>query len=200
PPTSAIALRSHRRIRVRARWPASAGSRRSGCGRARRPVAAKAPHLRSWRPVYFRACPDVLTQVPGPAKPGTVRAMRHLGSLIAGILIAPVAWVLIALGQQKTASTVTPWLGGGAFNTADLIVPVAFAVAAGALIGLIGTLRISPIGALIVGVVYVALFVALFITPQSTLNAVPHNLRGLGQSVDLRVPIINGTLLIVGIL
>jgi hypothetical protein len=126
--------------------------------------------------------------------------MRHLGSLIAGILIAPVAWVLIALGQQKTTATVTPWLGGGAFNTADLIVPAAFVVAAGVLIGLIGTLRFSPIGALIVGVVYVALFVALFITPQSTLNAVPHNLRGLGQSVDLRVPIINGTLLIVGIL
>src|SRR5690348_18167429 len=110
---------------------------------------------------FWRPSPRVrqrLWPVPDPGGNGTVRAMRHLGSLIAGILIAPVAWVLIALGQQKTTSTVTPWLGGGAFNTVDLIGPVAFVVAAGILIGLIGTLRLSPIGALVVGVVYVALF------------------------------------------
>ena len=46
--------------------------------------------------------------------------MRHVGSLIAGMLIAPIAWLLIALGQQKSTETVAKWVERGAFDSADL--------------------------------------------------------------------------------
>src|SRR5262249_13201208 len=131
---------------------------------------------------------------------GTVRNMRHLGSLLAGILIAPVAWLLIALGQQKSTRTVSSWLDGGVYDTVDLIVPAAYLVAAGVLIGLVATLRISPVGAVIAGAAYVAIYVAVFISPLSTLDAIPDKLTGLGLTIDLRVPVVNGTLAVVGAL
>jgi hypothetical protein len=51
--------------------------------------------------------------------------MRHVGSLIAGMLIAPIAWLLIALGQQKSTETVAEWVQQGAFDSVDLIAPAA---------------------------------------------------------------------------
>lgn len=125
--------------------------------------------------------------------------MRHLGSLLAGILIAPVAWILIALGQQKSASTIASWQQSSGFDTADLLLPAAYLLAAGILIGLIATLRISPVGALVTGVFYAGTFIALFVSPIRARNAVPETLSLLGRKVALRTPLDNGTLLLVGI-
>jgi hypothetical protein len=124
--------------------------------------------------------------------------MRHLGSLLAGILIAPAAWVLIALGQQKSLATLASWQQSGGFNTADLLLPAAYLLAAGILIGLIATLRISPLGALIAGLFYAGTYVALFFNPVRVRNAVPESLRLLGRTVAPRAPLDNGTLLLIG--
>ncbi len=126
--------------------------------------------------------------------------MRHLGSLLAGILIAPVAWLLIALGQQKSLATLASWQQSGGFDTADLLLPAAYLLAAGLLIGLIATLRISPLGALVAGLFYAGIYAALlFSNPLRVRNAVPEKLTVLGRAIAPRTPLDNGTLLLVGI-
>src|SRR3954451_4719686 len=129
-----------------------------------------------------------------------VRAMRHLGSLVAGILIAPVAWLLIALGQQKSSTLVAGWGADNRFNTVDLIAPVAYLLGAGVLLGLVATLRLSPVGPLVAGLALLAPAVSLFVSPLSTLDRMPHSV-GLGSlHIDPRVPLVNGTLMVVGAL
>jgi hypothetical protein len=125
--------------------------------------------------------------------------MRHLGSLLAGVLIAPVAWVLIALGQQKSASTISSWVSDSTYHTADLIAPAAYLVAAGILLGLVATLRISPLGAVVAGAFYVGVYATLFVNPLSAMKTIPNRLSGLGQAVDPRVPVANGTLALIGV-
>ena len=128
-----------------------------------------------------------------------MRGMRHLGSLVAGILIAPVAWILIALGQQKSAVTITSWQQSGSFDTADLVLPASYLLAAAILIGLIATLRISPLGSLVAGLFYAGTYVGLFINPVRVRNAVPETFGLFGTKVAVRTPLDNGTLLLVGV-
>jgi hypothetical protein len=125
--------------------------------------------------------------------------MRHLGSLIAGILIAPAAWILIALGQQKSATTIAAWQQSGGYNTRDLLLPASYLLAAGILVGLIATLRISPVGPLVAGLFYAGTYVGLFISPTRVRNAVPGTLNLLNRDIAMRTPLDNGTLLLVGI-
>ncbi len=132
----------------------------------------------------------------------TVRCpvMRHVWSLIAAVVIAPLAWLLVALGQEESGATVTRMAGSDTFNAVDLVKPACFLAAAGLIIGLIATLRTSPIGALIGGLFYAGTYLALFIQPWRVHSAVPARITGLGQTVHPRVPLDNGTLLILGLL
>jgi hypothetical protein len=126
--------------------------------------------------------------------------MRHLWSLIAGVVVAPLAWALLAMGQAGTSATITAWTGDNAFDTADLIQPAAYLVAAGVLLGLVATLRISPLGALVAGLAYLGLNVGLFIDPFSVTDAVPNNWKPFGETIPLRGPLVNGTLAAIGAL
>jgi hypothetical protein len=125
--------------------------------------------------------------------------MRHLGSLIAGILIAPVAWCLIALGQARSAATVASWIAANQFDTKDLVAPAAYLAAAGVLIGLIATLRISPVGPLVAGLLYTGTYVGLFFSPLRVRDAVPGSVTLLNTNIAPRIPLDNGTLLLVGV-
>ncbi|UWZ35895.1 hypothetical protein Drose_33205 [Dactylosporangium roseum] len=125
--------------------------------------------------------------------------MRHVGSLIAGMFIAPIAWLLIAVGQQKSAKTVEGWIERGAFDSVDLLAPAAYLLGAGLLIGLIATLRISPVGPIVAGLALLATYVSLFIDPLSTMSSLPDDLKVGGLTVDLRVPIANGTTAVLGL-
>lgn len=124
--------------------------------------------------------------------------MRHLLSLIAGVVAAPLAWAALAKGQSGAADTVAAWAKDNAFDTADLIVPGAYLAGAGILLGLIVSLRISPLGALVAALGYLGLNAGLFINPFAVRDAIPTKL--LGQSIPLRTPLLNGTLLAVGAL
>jgi hypothetical protein len=123
--------------------------------------------------------------------------MRHLGSLIAGILITPLAWGFIAFGQQKSAATVASWTDSGTFDTGDLLKPAGFLLAAGILIGLVAALRVSPLGALLAGLVYVVTYVVFFLNPLDVRDAIPEP-TVLGTKIPLRTPLDNGTLLLIG--
>lgn len=126
--------------------------------------------------------------------------MRHLLSLIAGVVVAPLAWGLLAMGQAGAGATVEAWAAADAFDTVDLIQPGAYLAAAGVLLGLIATLRLSPTGPLAAAVVYLGLNVGLFIDPFAVRDAVPDNWNIAGEDIPLRAPLLNGTLLAVGAL
>jgi hypothetical protein len=126
--------------------------------------------------------------------------MRHLWSFLAGVAAAPLSWVLIALGQGGSARTITGWIEADTFNAARLIEPAVYLAAAGVLLGLLGTLRISPLGPIVAGLLLVAPYAGMFVDPFAIHDAVPADRRLLGDPLQLRLPLENGTLLLLGAL
>ena len=128
--------------------------------------------------------------------------MRHLRSLLAGVVAAPLAWLLIAAGQTQWQGTVAEWTAAGRFDTADLIVPGIFLAVAGIVLGLLATLRVSPVGPLVAGLLLLVPTVSMFIHPFDTADMISDEDGWvlLGQAVDPRVPVANGTLLMLSAL
>jgi hypothetical protein len=126
--------------------------------------------------------------------------MRHLRSLLAGIVAAPLVWLSLATGQHRSQATLSGWEAAGTFDTTQLIGPAAILVAAGVVLGLLGTLRWSPVGPIVAGVLFVVPTVFLFVNPFRTLDAIPggENWRLLGQDLLPHLPVANGTLLVLG--
>jgi hypothetical protein len=126
--------------------------------------------------------------------------MRHLWSLLAGIVAAPLAWLSLATGQHRSQATLSGWEAAGTFDTTQLIGPAAILVAAGVVLGLLGTLRWSPVGPIVAGVLFVVPTVFLFVNPFRTLDAIPggENWRLLDQDLLPHLPVANGTLLVLG--
>jgi hypothetical protein len=126
--------------------------------------------------------------------------MRHIGTLIAAIVIGPLAWILIAFGQARSAAAFGNAQKTGALHTGDLVRPLIFLAAAGLLLGLIATLRFSPLGAVLTGVVYVLSYVWLFIDAKGLLNLFKRDLSIGGETADPTIPVRTGTTLLVGAL
>lgn len=126
--------------------------------------------------------------------------MRHLWSLIAGLAVAPLAWLLLAIGQSNAGARIGRWEQVGRFDTAELIGPVIFLVVAGLLLGVIGTLRWSPLGPMIAGALLVAPTVIMFVNPFRALEFFGYNQprRFLWQDFEPWLPVANGTLLVIG--
>jgi hypothetical protein len=124
--------------------------------------------------------------------------MRHLWSLLAGLVAAPATWVLVAAGQDGSSRTVTKWIENDTFNWANLIEPAVYLAVAGLLLGLIGTLRVSPLGPLVAGLILVAPYVAMFPAFFRVQDAVPDGWRLFGDPLPLDLPLNNGTLFVVG--
>lgn len=121
-------------------------------------------------------------------------AMRHLGSLLAGLLAAPAAWLLLAIGQPQMTRTIKELTEAERFNTVDLIGPVAYLAVAGVVLGLIASLRVSPAGPGIAGIALAVPHVALFVSPPRTIDAIPKRVDlGIADALP-RVPLTNGTL------
>jgi hypothetical protein len=124
--------------------------------------------------------------------------MRHTATLIAAIVIAPLAWILIAFGQDRSAQAFANAQSNGGFHAGDFVRPLLFLAAAGILIGLIATLRVSPVGAVLTGVVYAGSYALLLVTPKRLVNLLPHHLSVAGRSADLTTPLRTGTTLLLG--
>jgi hypothetical protein len=124
--------------------------------------------------------------------------MRHLWSLLAGLVAAPLVWVLIALGQDGSSRTVSNWVKNDTFNWANLIEPAVYLAVAGLLLGLIGTLRISPLGPLVAGLLLITPYAAMFRVPFTVRDAVPNGWRLFGDRLELDLPLDNGTLFLIG--
>ncbi|MEV4757484.1 hypothetical protein AB0J86_20535 [Micromonospora sp. NPDC049559] len=126
--------------------------------------------------------------------------MRHLWSFLAGIVAAPVAWVLVTLGQDGSDRTVTRWVEVGTFTTANLIEPTVYLAVAGIVLGLLGTLRVSPLGPLVAGLLLAAPYVGLLIDPFALRDRLPDNWSLLGDRLPFFEPVQNGTLFLLGVL
>lgn len=101
--------------------------------------------------------------------------MRHLGSLIASIVIGIVAWIAVGwalayLGPRAVTRTATQ-------NWAGYWLPLLIMACAGLVIGIIAATRISPTGPLIVGLGYLVLQV-LYVTWPGFLGWLPSTLFG----------------------
>ncbi|MEU7614760.1 hypothetical protein AB0M91_27690 [Micromonospora rifamycinica] len=126
--------------------------------------------------------------------------MRHLWSFLAGLVVAPITWVLLTLGQDGSGRTVDRWVEIGTYNTANLIEPAVYLGVAGILLGLVGTLRTSPLGPLVAGLLLVTPYVGMFIAPFTVLDRIPSDWKVLGDPLPLRQPVQNGTLFLIGVL
>lgn len=133
---------------------------------------------------------------------GTVLYMRHLWSLLAGVVAAPLVWLLLATGQHRAQASVAAWEEAGRFDTVALVGPVIFLVVAGLLLGVLGTLRWSPAGPVAAGVLLVLPTIFVFVNPFRTLDTLsyPEQRRLLWQDFSPWLPVANGTLLVLGIL
>ena len=129
-------------------------------------------------------------------KTDTVPAMRHIGTLIAAVVIGPLAWILLALGQAQSAQAFAKAQDAAAGNVFGR--PVLLLAGAGILLGLIATLRFSPLGAVLTGVVYSASYLALLIDPSRPLDLLNHDLTVAGRHIDPTIPVRNGTSLLLG--
>ncbi|MBY8872156.1 hypothetical protein K7640_09925 [Micromonospora sp. PLK6-60] len=126
--------------------------------------------------------------------------MRHLWSFLAGLVVAPLTWVLITLGQDGSSHTITRWVEIGTFNTANLIEPAVYLAVAGLLLGLIASLRVSPAGPVVAGLLLVVPYVGMFLAPFTVRNRVPEGWKVLGDPLPLLLPVENGTLFLLGVL
>ena len=124
--------------------------------------------------------------------------MRHIGTLIAAIVIGPLAWILLAIGQDRSVQAFTTAQSSGAFNTGDFVRTALLLAAAGTLLGLIATLRFSPLGAVLTGVVYAGSYLAMLTRPTWLLHLLGHKVTVAGQHADLATPVRTGTTLLIG--
>ncbi|MFE9690201.1 hypothetical protein [Micromonospora sp. NPDC005806] len=124
--------------------------------------------------------------------------MRHIGTLIAAVVVGPLAWILFALGQDRSARVFANARDGAALASGDFVRPALVLVAAGLILGLIATLRFSPLGATLTGSIYSASYLGLLISPTSVMKLVDRKMTLGGYQVDLAAPVRTGTTLLVG--
>ncbi|MER7168254.1 hypothetical protein ABT336_19570 [Micromonospora sp. NPDC000207] len=126
--------------------------------------------------------------------------MRHLWSFLAGLAVAPVTWVLVTLGQDGSSRTVGRWVEVGAFNTANLIEPAVYLGVGAILLGLLGTLRFSPLGPLVAGLLLVTPYVGMLVAPFQVRDRIPQGWSVFGDPLPLELPVDNGTLFLIGVM
>ncbi|MEU3452739.1 hypothetical protein ABZ671_03925 [Micromonospora sp. NPDC006766] len=126
--------------------------------------------------------------------------MRHLWSFLAGLVVAPITWVLVTLGQDGSGRIVHRWVDLGTYSTPNLIEPAVYLGVAGILLGLLGTLRFSPLGPLVAGLLLVVPYLGLFVAPFTIRDQIPEGWKVLGSPLPLRQPVENGTLFLIGVL
>jgi hypothetical protein len=124
--------------------------------------------------------------------------MRHVWTLIAAVVIAPLAWLLLAYGQDRSLQAFASQEAEGALRNGDFIRPVLCLAAAGLLLGLVGTLRFSPAGAVLTGLAYTASYVALLANPDAVLNLIPGRISLAGRATDLETPLRTGSAMVLG--
>lgn len=124
--------------------------------------------------------------------------MRHVWTLIAAVVIAPLSWVLLAYGQDRSVQAFLNEEAAGAFRDGDFVRPALCLGAAGLLLGLLGTLRFSPAGAVLTGLAYTGGYLAMLASPDAVLGLVPGRISLAGREADLETPLRTGSAMVLG--
>jgi hypothetical protein len=122
--------------------------------------------------------------------------MRHFGTAIASLIIAPVAWLLLAMGQARSLKAFDSQ--PGTLGSAHFLQPLLLLAGAGLLLGILATLRFSPLGAVLTGLLYLVPYVLLLVSPQRVVDALPQNVSVAGLHADATTPLRTGTAALVG--
>ncbi len=118
--------------------------------------------------------------------------------MIAALVIAPLAWLLLSFGQAESLKNSEGGSDTGVVSAHGFLQPLLFLAAAGVLVGVIATLRFSPLGAVLTGVAYLGVYSLLLADPQRILTTLPDNVSLFGFHADATTPLRNGTAALVG--
>ncbi len=119
--------------------------------------------------------------------------MRHIWSLILGVVIAPLAWFLVAFGQSAMARG-----NSLADFKNDFILGGLLIVGVGLLLGLIGSLRTSPLGALIASLGFLGATGYALFAPMNALDLFGDARKIGAYDLNLAQPLTTGVLAVVG--
>lgn len=123
--------------------------------------------------------------------------MRHIWSLIAGVVIAPLTWAVVAFGQAVTGEVFKDGPISG-FES-KLAIAAAALVGAGLIFGLIGTLRVSPVGPLVAALAYLGSYSVLLFAPQTAYDVFDRATRDVaGYDVFYFQPLVSGVIPLLG--
>ena len=123
--------------------------------------------------------------------------MRHLWSLLCGVVIAPLGWAVVAFGQTVMGEVVTA--GPLTSYSTKLLLAVAAFAGAGLIVGLIASLRVSPVGPLVVSVLYLGSAALLVFAPMTGLDVFDRVRKGVfGHDVSLLGPLTSGVIAMLG--
>jgi hypothetical protein len=102
--------------------------------------------------------------------------MRHLISLVLGVILAPVIYILASVSNYKVAEH---------FATRNAFLPLAIGIAcillAGALYSVLVLARLSPVGTALAGVILAAPTVWALVSPSSFASTMPDNFLGMSN-------------------
>ncbi|MEO3780221.1 hypothetical protein ABGB16_26065 [Micromonospora sp. B11E3] len=125
--------------------------------------------------------------------------MRHIKTAIAALILGPLAWVLLAAGQGRSLRVFgDAQESGGVLEPNALLKPLLVLAAAGILLGLIATVRTSPLGSVLTGLTYSVSYVGLLFSPARLLDLLSHKLNVAGYQIDVLTPVRTGTTLLLG--
>jgi hypothetical protein len=119
--------------------------------------------------------------------------MRHIWSLLAGIVIAPLGWLAVAYGQAVMFDAAQA-------GSSIVIRGLVCLLAVGLVCGVIGSLRVSPMGPLAVATGYLGATAAVVFAPVAATRALPAPRALLGEVVDPSSPLTTGVPGLVGMM
>jgi hypothetical protein len=119
--------------------------------------------------------------------------MRHTWSLVAGVVFAPLAWFLIALSQGAMTEGVSL-----ASSKSDFLLGGLLIIGVGLMLGLIGSLRTSPVGALFTALIYLGFSVYAFTSSLTDIDLFGRIWKVGNYDVVLATPVNHGVLAVVG--
>jgi hypothetical protein len=118
--------------------------------------------------------------------------VRHLLSLLLGLVITPAVWIAAGLGQAKLVQVTETGI-----TLRGATVPLAVLAAAGLVFGIVATTRISPAGPLAAGLLLVGVQVAYLARPERITELASRDL--LGEEKVLLLPATTGLGAVLGV-
>jgi len=114
--------------------------------------------------------------------------MRHVLSLVLGVVVAPLVWVAVAVGQGATKEGVPH----------GLLVSGLVLVGVGLVAGLLVSLRTSPLGAVFAGIVFLGASAFMYLDHNRGMDLFTTNWTIMRYPIDLASPLTTGVLAFAG--